>query len=680
MRALSLRARTSRAPTNTSSAVRFLPVLILAVLVSPLHAVINVGLQPSDLFQRHESVVSGEIDRVDRDAGKFFLRVTALHKGDAPKVGDVIEIAAVDAMAGALKAGPSAPADIAPGQSLVAFVGKRQRRRENELLFYAGGFYLGLRESPTQWKWNAGDTQMVGTDGQPVPTMLGTWNGSTAQLIRMCADLARDRSYYPRRGYAAFKPDILVEKIPGPVKGVALYDLDGNGLPDLYACSPAGDRVFLQMEKLEFVDATEWLGLKQSSLSVAFADFDLDGRADLLAGASLLRGALDGEQRSFKPAAPLPLSATESAAVHAAAFIEANGDGYPDILVSLVGGGLRLLLNPGKAGGAFTDITARSGLDRAESGAKGTGYFTLGDWNGDGRTDLYYAFGPGLLLVQDKDGRFTPHPAAPKLRFTSGQDEKPGFTGAGAFTPILGTGRTDLIVPVENGWHVIENRAGQPVDVTEHGNEISEGSFLHLATVAADLNLDGHVDFYTVSRAKNGHNRYIINRGYGSFMLGDVHRAYETMFQGPAQELGGWGLAAGDANGDGQPDLLLGNEHGHLVLILNDTLAFRKPVENAPDEIARMLKTGVLVVSVEGPLGVVGATVRLETPAGEVRDVRFIGGNNASGCRSPDEAIFAVREPGAYVVRVRHADGHERTWPIDIVAASSGLARVKAVR
>jgi hypothetical protein len=653
---------------------------VLALLPVAVRAVINVGLQPSDLFERHEIVLSGEIDRVDRDAGKFFLRVTALHKGDAPKIGDVVEIAAVDAMAGALKPGAPALPDIAAGQPVVAFVGKRQRRREHELLFYAGSFFLGRRESPTQWKWNAGDTQMVGTDGQHVPTMLGTWNGATPQLVRMCDDLARGRSYYPRRGYAAFQPDLLIDKLPGPVKGVALYDFDRNGLPDLYACSPAGDRIFLQMEKLEFVDVTEWLGLKQAGVSVACADFDLDGLNDLLAGGTLLRGAIDGEQRSLKPTAPLPLSPAELATLHAAAFIEADGDGYPDILVSLLGGGLRVFRNPGKSGGAFTDITARVGLDRAEAGARGTGYFTLGDWNGDGRTDLYFAAGSGFLLIHGADGRFTPHPATPKLRFTSGQDEKPGLTGAGAFTPILGTGRTDLIVPVENGWHVIENRAGQPIDVTEHGNEISEGSFLHIATVAADLNLDGHVDFYTVSRAKNGHNRFIINRGYGSFMLGDVHRAYEIMFRGPAQELGGWGLAAGDANGDGQPDLVIGNEHGQLILILNDTLAFRNPVENATDEVARMLKAGVLVVSVEGPLGVVGASVHLETPDGVRLDTRFLGGNSATGCRSPDEAIFAVRETGPHVVRVRHADGHERTWPVAISAASSAIARVKATR
>lgn len=653
---------------------------LLAFTPVSLWAVINVGLQPSDLFERHETVLSGQIERVDREAEKLFLRVTTLHKGDTPKVGEVIEIAAVEAMAGALKPGGAELTDFAPGKPIAAFVGKRQRRRENELLFYAGSFYLGVRESATRWKWNAGDTQMLGVDGQPVPTMLGTWNGSTPQLIRMLADVASNRAYYPRRGYAAFKEDILIDTLPGPVKGVSLYDLDRNGLPDIYACSSQGDRIYLQMEPMVFVDATEWLGLTQASVSSAFADFDLDGIPDLLAGGTLLRGFVDGEQRGFKPGGALPLSAADRAALHTAAFIEANGDGYPDILVSVVVGGLRVLLNPGKTGGAFIDGTARAALDRAENGAKGTGYFTLGDWNGDGRTDLYYAAGSGFLLTQDKDGRFTPHPGMPKLRLISGQNEAAGFTGAGAFAPILGTARTDLIIPVENGWHVIENRDGQPVDVTEHGNEISEGSFLHLTTVAADLNLDGHVDFYTVSRARNGHNRFIINRGYGSFMLGDVHRAYERMFSGPAQELGGWGLTTGDADGDGQPDLLIGNEQGQIFLIRNDTLSYRKPVENATDEIARMLKTGVLVVSVQGPLGVVGATVHLETSDGTKRDVRFIGGNNATGCASPDEAIFAVREPGAHVVRVRYSDGHERAWPITIPPATDAITRIEAVR
>ena len=55
---------------------------------------------------------------------------------------------------------------------------------------------------------------------------------------------------------------------------------------------------------------------------------------------------------------------------------------------------------------------------------------------------------------------------------------------------------------LESGWRLIENRDGSPVDVTEYGNEISEGSYLHLATIAEDFNLDGHVDFYTVSRAR----------------------------------------------------------------------------------------------------------------------------------------------------------------------------------
>ncbi len=666
----------------TTNVRTVLSVLLFSVLAHfPLKAVINVGLQPADLFERYETVLTGEIERVDEEAGGFFLRVTALHKGETPEVGEIIEISAVDAMAEALADQVDPIVDIAPGKPVAAFVGMRQRRAEDQLLFYAGGFYLGTRVSDSRWNWTDGDTQMTGVDGQPVPTMAGTWNGSTPQLNHMLEDLARGEAYFPRRGYAAFKEDILIDQLDDTVRGIALYDLYGNGLPDIYVSSPDGDRVYLQMAPLEFIDATEWLGLEQASVSIDVADFDLDGIPDLLVGGTLLRGSANRSgQHGFTPVESFPHDDEERAALKAAAFIEADGDGYPDVIVSLEGGGLRLYRNPGESGGAFTDITEHAGLDRTEAGAGGNGYFTLGDWTGDGRTDIHYAAGPGFLLIQDSEGRFAPHPDMPELRFTSGPDDAPGLTGAGAFAPIIGSGRFDLIIPVASSWHVIENRNGQPIDVTEYGNEINEGSFLHLSTVASDLTLDGNVDIYTISRAQYGHNRFIINRGYGSFMLATVHRAYDKMFSGPSQELGGWALATGDANGDGQPDILLGNEHGHVVLILNDTLSYREPVEHPTDDVARMLQAGVLAVTVEGPRGVVGAIVQLETPEGATVDMRFIGGNNAAGSRGPDEAIFGVRKPGDYLVRVRYADGHERTWPVEISPATQAIARLTATR
>ncbi len=667
-------------PRRRAAGIAVIATLLTLAPANRLHAVINVGLQPSDLFERHENVVSGVIEHVEPMEGTFRLRVTAVHKGTAPAIGDNVTVKAGEAMAPFLRPGLQQLTEIAPGKPVAAFVGKRQRRRENELLFFAGGFFLGERTGVSRWDWTAGDSQMTGVDGQAVPTMRGTWNGSTPQLIRMLEDVARNQAHFPRRGYAAFKKDLLIDHLEGPALGVALYDLDGNGLPDVYACSPAGDRVYLQMEPLEFIDATEWLGLDQRSASVSFADYDLDGVPDLLAGARLMQGASDGTSHRLIADQPLPLADDEIERLHSSAFIEANGDGYPDVIIALRDGGLRLFLNPGEGGGRFRDATREAGLDDPAAGATGTGYFTLGDWKGDGRTDIFYAAQSGMLFLQGEDGRFVREEKTPALLFTSGEDEAPGLTGAGAFAPLLGTERFDLIVPVERGWHVIENREGRPVDVTEYGNEISEGSFLHLATVTADLNLDGHVDLYTVSRARNGYNRFIINRGYGSFMLGDVHRAYETMFDGPAQELGGQGVAIGDADGDGQPDILTGNMHGHLVLVRNDSLAHRTPVEHPPEDVAKLLRTGLIKIAVTGPRGVVGAVVRLTTATGESVGLKFIGGNNATGCREPDEATFATRSPGKHVVHVRYADGHERTWPVDIPPAIESVTRLQAHR
>jgi hypothetical protein len=238
--------------------------------------------------------------------------------------------------------------------------------------------------------------------------------------------------------------------------------------------------------------------------------------------------------------------------------VELDGDGYPDAVVSTENGGLHAYVNPGPEGGAFRDATEAMGLDRKENGAGLNGFFAPGDWNDDGRMDLFYAAGrpgqtAGFLLVQGADGMFRAVGHSIEFDFNSGEERVPGFTGAGFFAPIIDPGRLDLIVPYETGWHLVTNVGGVPVDVSADAGEITEGSYLHLASIAEDFNVDGYVDYYTTSRAASGHNRFIINRGYGSFMHSAPHRYYGHMFKGPAHALGGWGVAAGDVDDDGAP-------------------------------------------------------------------------------------------------------------------------------
>jgi hypothetical protein len=306
------------------------------------------------------------------------------------------------------------------------------------------------------------------------------------------------------------------------------------------------------------------------------------------------------------------------------------------------------------------------GLKRKECGAGSNGYFAPGDWNGDKRSDLFYAAENGFLLVQDASGVFQPVPHDIQFKFTSGATGGAGTTGAGIFMPVLNSGRMDLVVPITDGWIVIANENGKPRDITAWGNEISEGSNDHLATIGDDWNLDGHVDLFTISQAANGHNRYIINRGYGSFMLATVHKAFDQMFQGPSIETGGRSLASGDLNGDGAPDLIIGKDSGHVTLILNDTLAVRAPMTHPPREIAVLEKTRLLTTRVLGKLGVVGAQIRVTDPDGRLVARRDLGTNVASGSWDSTQVTFALRTPGKYKITVTYADGLERTSEVDL--------------
>ncbi len=648
---------------SPSARLKVLAICLLACTGSAA-GLINAGLQPVDLVGRYRAVVAGEIVRVDSEQHRLEVRITSVFKGDY-KPGQIVTVSAVGEMAEALAQEVEA-GKLKVGAPIAAFVGRSRRRRAKELLFYAGGFYLGRMDGPDRWSWTDSDKEMVGTDGKKIPSLAGTWNGSTEDLIRMLGDIRAGRAYFPRKAYACFRKDNLLDKFDDtPVRGVALYDIDGDGDLDVYACSDEEDRLYLQMEPMKFVNATDHVGLEVASPSCSFADVDADGRADLLAGGIILRGRTgsDGILR-LEQTEWLPYEANED--LKSSAFVEINGDGYPDVIISKLKGGLRVYLNPGPKTGPFTDATAAAGLDRKANGAGRTGFFAPGDWNGDGRCDLFYAAGKGLLLTQNDKGVFSPVKHDIGFRFASGEQGQEGLTGAGCFMPILGQDRLDLIVPTESSWHVVANRRGVPVDVTEYGNEISEGSYLHLATIAEDLNLDGYVDFYTTSRTRNGHNRFIINRGYGSFMLASVHKHYEHMFNGPAHTSGGWGVAAGDVNDDGAPDLLLGNTRGHLFLILNDTLTMRKPVAHPTDDMARLLKVRILTVRVTGRRGVLGARLTVHDEAGRVVARRDIGSNVAVGCRGPDVVNFALRDPGKCTLTVRYADGLSRSWPVDL--------------
>jgi hypothetical protein len=346
--------------------------------------------------------------------------------------------------------------------------------------------------------------------------------------------------------------------------GVAVGDVNNDGRPDVLITQYGGARLFLNLGGGKFEDVTREAGLNLSGwcTSAAFFDYDRDGRLDLVVVRYL----------NYNPS-----------------VVCTGTDGAPDFCGPGMFSGVASALYHNGTGAdgrpRFDDVTGPSGLGKGPGPALGV---VCADFDGDGWPDIFVANDgkPNHLWINRHDGTFEEEGARRGLAYNA-----LGVAWAGmgvAVGDVDGDGMEDVFVTHladETGTLWLQGPRGLFRDRSGPGRLTTpcwRGT--GWGTVLADFDLDGALDLAVV----NGGARRNGPTWPGAEALGPYWSAYGARNQlfagdgaGHFRDLSesqsalcgavnvGRGLAVGDVDGDGAPDLLLTTATGPARLLLN---------------------------------------------------------------------------------------------------------------
>jgi hypothetical protein len=433
--------------------------------------------------------------------------------------------------------------------------------------------------------------------------------------------------------------------IAGHNMGVAIGDINNDGLPDVVVTQYGGVRLFLNEGNGKFTDITEQAGLKNPSwgTSTAFFDFDRDGWLDLV-----IVNYVD-----YDPTWPCP-----------------GPDGKPEYCApaTFPGRVARLFHNRGIKNGdpksvRFEDVTEKSGLGRLPGPALGV---ICADFDGDGWPDIFVANDgkPNYLWINQKNGTFKEDAVRRNVAYNAmGQAE--GNMGI-ALGDVNGDGMFDLLVS-----HLTEETHTLWLQ-GPRGLFRDQTAFARLArpnyrgtgfgTTLADFNHDGALDLAVVngrvSRAKQNHNEALGNYwGYyaerNQLFANDGKGVFRDISSDNKAYCGtanvARGLAVGDLTGDGALDLLVTTVAGPARIYRN---------------IAPNRGHWLMVRAVDPALkhDMIGAEIRVR--AGGLEQVRWINPSGSFLCSSDMRAHFGLGAAGSVEgINILWPDGNRETFP-----------------
>jgi len=340
----------------------------------------------------------------------------------------------------------------------------------------------------------------------------------------------------------------LGRALPGgsaATSSIAVADVDGDGDLDVLLGNYYGSssRVLLNAGDGTFPTSIDLPGGSGSTRSIAVAaDVDGDGDLDVLLGNSgspsqVLLNAGDG---TFPTSIDLPGGIASTFSIVAA---DVDGDGDLDVLLGNNGNPSRVLLNAGD--GTFpTSIELHGG---SVSGNAATNSMAAADVDGDGDVDMLLGIGdydllygsPSRVLLNAGDGTFPTSIDLPGGTASTRSIAAADVDGDGDLDVLLGNYRSSSRVLLNAGDGTF------PTSIALPG-----GSANTLAIAAADVDGDGDLDVLLGNSGSP--SRVLLNTGHGTFPT-------SITLLGLSEIVNELSIAAADVDGDGDLDVLLGN-------------------------------------------------------------------------------------------------------------------------
>lgn len=408
---------------------------------------------------------------------------------------------------------------------------------------------------------------------------------------------------------ATFAPSVNLN-VASPITSV-IADLDGDGKPDVVAANVYANSITI----LQNIGSPGALGAasfappvvlpigsgSEDPVGVVAADLDGDGKLDLVVAdnsnnqIAVFRNVSSGGLLTSNSFAP-PVFFSVAGNPRRLVVCDLDGDGHPDLVTVNTGNGTVSILHNLGLAGAITTNSFAAPVNLALAGTSES--VAVGDLDGDGKPDLAVADSSGFISLFRT--RCTPGNIS-----TSTFDARVDLPAqSGSLNVVIGDldgdGKPELItsayLPQTMSVYVNQatpgalttNSFAAPVDYALAGR----GHTIALS----DMNGDGKPDVLEVTELASALSLFQ-NVGTGSFT--NTSLAARVDF---ATGWNAWGVAVGDLDADGRPDVVFGNVYDNtLTIYKNQTgLPTNPPAANPP-----------LIVNVSPNSGAAGSPVTI---------------------------------------------------------------------